>query len=86
MREEYLTIKFSDTGPGISEQVQQQMSEPFFTTKSLGKGTGLGLSVSKRVVQNHGGYIRVSSKQGLGVSIIIDLPIHAEKNERSPRG
>ena len=48
-------IAITDSGPGISAQVQEKMMQPFFTTKEVGKGTGLGLSISRGILDAHGG-------------------------------
>jgi len=73
----WLTIAVSDTGPGISLDVQQRIFEPFFTTKT--RGTGLGLAVARRVIEEHGGTIKVSSKIGMGTAFTIQLPLTTEE-------
>jgi len=57
-------VEITDDGPGIPEDVRERMFEPFFTTKDVGHGTGLGLDISRRVVVDHKGDIRVVSKPG----------------------
>jgi signal transduction histidine kinase len=69
----YLSITITDTGSGIDDGIVERIFQPFFTTKS--KGTGLGLSITKRLVQQHGGSIRVTSSPGSGASFTVDLPI-----------
>jgi two-component system, NtrC family, sensor kinase len=59
---EKTVISVSDSGDGIDPKVIGKIFDPFFTTKEAGKGTGLGLSISYRIVQQHGGEIRVHSK------------------------
>ena len=61
-----------DEGHGMSPDVLAKAFEPFFTTKS--KGTGLGLPICKRIVEMHGGVMRVDSRSGEGTTITIDLP------------
>ncbi len=74
-------IRIEDTGTGIAEDIIPFVFEPFFTTKSSGKGTGLGLSVAKRIIHEHGGQIRLESKEGKGTTVIIVLPtLDGEKN------
>ena len=64
----------TDTGHGISKEVQTKIFEPFFTTKEFGKGTGLGLTVVKGIVEEHHGSITVKSEEGKGTSFTILLP------------
>jgi len=48
---------------------------PFFTTKEVGKGTGLGLSVCHGIINEHGGKIYASSRQGKGATFVVELPV-----------
>ncbi|WP_293249038.1 MULTISPECIES: PAS domain S-box protein [unclassified Microcoleus] len=68
-------IRISDNGPGMPEEVCQQLFEAFFTTKPAGKGTGLGLSISYKVLQQHGGTLSCVSAPGQGAEFIIEMPI-----------
>ncbi|MBL8061255.1 MAG: GAF domain-containing protein [Chthonomonas sp.] len=61
-----------DTGAGMSEEAQQKLFSPFFTTKP--SGTGLGLSIVQKVVQAHGGFISVQSQEGVGTTFEVHLP------------
>ncbi len=76
--ERFLELQFSDTGPGIAEDIQGKIFEPFFTTKPPGKGTGLGLSVSYGIIKKHGGQISVESEAGKGASFFIRLPVSVD--------
>ncbi len=76
-----IIIRITDTGIGIPKENLDKIFDPFFTTKEVGKGTGLGLSVSHGIIEKHNGTIRVSSKQGVGTTFTISLPI---KNEHIP--
>jgi len=67
-------VEVEDTGKGIPKSISEKIFEPFFTTKEVGKGTGLGLSISYRIVQDFGGSIRVSSREGEGALFIIKFP------------
>jgi len=53
--EDGLTIRIIDSGPGIPEELQGKLFQPFFTTKPVGSGMGLGLSISKGILEGHGG-------------------------------
>jgi two-component system cell cycle sensor histidine kinase/response regulator CckA len=80
---EYPTIKLgayhlltvSDTGQGMSSDVQSRIFEPFFTTKPQGEGTGMGLAVVHGIVSTHGGAVRVWSAPGQGSRFEILLPV-----------
>lgn len=74
-----VSIQFSDTGVGISKETIPFVFEPFYSTKPAGQGTGLGLSVAKRIVLDHGGNIRINSKEGIGTSVIITMPRYVGK-------
>jgi signal transduction histidine kinase len=59
-----VVVEIGDNGPGIPEEVQPHIYEPFFTTKGVGEGTGLGLDTVQRIVKKHRGNIQVNSKPG----------------------
>ena len=65
-------IEISDTGIGISEENIDRLFEPYFTTKP--NGTGLGLAITYRVIESHGGDIRVKSIEGQGATFTVVLP------------
>jgi signal transduction histidine kinase len=70
-----IIITLHDNGMGISESNIRKIFEPFFTTKPTGEGTGLGLSIAyDTIVKEHGGDIRVNSKEGEYAEFIIELP------------
>ncbi len=72
-----LVIEISDNGAGIRKEDLANVFDPFFSTKAPGKGTGLGLAVSYMIVQQMGGSIEVSSREGIGSTIKITLPVLA---------
>ncbi len=71
---EYVAITVTDTGTGIPPEVLDRIFEPFFTTKPRGKGTGLGLSTVYGIVRDHGGAIRVHTKENEGTTFEAILP------------
>jgi two-component system NtrC family sensor kinase len=67
-------VSFVDTGPGVPAEVRTKLFEPFFTTKDAGRGSGLGLSVSYRILEEHGGTLRLDEEAGPGAAFVIELP------------
>jgi CheY-like chemotaxis protein len=70
----YVSLRFSDTGCGISPEHLRHVFEPFFTTKDVGKGTGLGLATVYGIVKQHKGWVTVESTVGKGTTFSIFLP------------
>jgi signal transduction histidine kinase len=66
-------LKVRDTGQGIPPDVLPRVFEPFFSTKP-GEGTGLGLTISRDIVREHEGSIRIESQLGAGTSVSVWLP------------
>lgn len=72
--EKEIKIFIKDNGIGISKENMEKISEPFFTTKT--NGTGLGLVLSNEIIALHNGTIKYESKEGIGTTVIITLPIY----------
>jgi signal transduction histidine kinase len=75
--EESIVVAFTDKGIGMDEATSQKMFDPFFTSKPIGEGTGLGMSIAYKIVDAHGGKIKVKSKPNVGTTVAIQLPIEA---------
>ena len=71
-----VTVELSDTGVGIRQENIDKIFDSFFTTKGEVKGVGLGLSVCYGFIKDHGGDIAVKSREGVGTTFIITLPVH----------
>jgi len=67
-----VVIRVKDNGPGIPKSVRDKVFQPFFSTKE--EGTGLGLSIAYRIVEEHGGWLSLKSKEGEGTTFTITLP------------
>jgi two-component system C4-dicarboxylate transport sensor histidine kinase DctB len=72
---EKLSIRLSDSGPGIPEDIREHVFDPFFTTKKTGKGMGLGLSISYNIVHSLGGSLAVHNLESGGACFVLTLPI-----------
>ena len=76
----YAYVEIEDNGPGMDENTQKHIFEPFYTTKSVGLGTGLGLSVAYFIIiNNHKGLISVNSEPGKGTKFTFRLPLREKK-------
>ena len=71
---EYVCIKVTDTGTGMTPDVISRAFDPFFTTKPIGQGTGLGLSMIYGFTRQSDGYARIDSQVGIGTSVQLFLP------------
>jgi two-component system NtrC family sensor kinase len=73
--QQFTVARVSDTGNGIAPEHLSQIFDPFFTTKDVGQGTGLGLAVSRRIIEDHGGWIEAANRtDGKGAIFTIFLP------------
>ena len=73
---ERLVVEVEDTGPGIAEEIEAQLFQPFVTTKA--NGMGVGLSISRRIIESHGGELTVSRNAAGGATFAIVLPLYKE--------
>lgn len=73
----WVQIEITDSGPGIAPADLEHIFDPFYTTKHESgerEGTGLGLTIAHQIIQEHGGYIEVSSQVGQGTTFFVNLP------------
>lgn len=82
LKGEWVVLTVTDTGTGMSPEVQSHLFEPFFTTKPKGKGTGLGLSIVYGIVRHSGGHVTVSSYQGLGSTFTVCMPASSDQIQK----
>ena len=78
---EWVELRITDSGAGMTEEVSSRIFDPFYTTKQVGKGTGQGLAISHDViVKKHGGTVSVESVVDVGTTFIIRLPLERESS------
>ncbi len=70
--QQWLEMVVSDTGIGIESDQLEKIFQPFYTTRA--HGIGLGLAITRRLIEDHAGYIRVESQFGYGTTVIVRLP------------
>lgn len=71
----YMLLTVSDTGHGMTPEVQAHMFEPFFTTKEVGEGSGMGLAIVRGIVIHHGGAVLIDSTPDEGTTVQVYLPL-----------
>jgi PAS domain S-box-containing protein len=77
-------VAISDTGRGMSPEVQRLAFEPFFTTRASEGGSGLGLALAQEIVQRYGGQITLQSRETVGTTFTLMFPAVAMETTRSP--
>ena len=77
---EHIIIRVSDSGPGVSQEIRDEIFDPYFTTKH--EGTGIGLSLCHRIINDHGGSLTVSDSEFGGAEFQIEMPIKAKQSTR----
>jgi signal transduction histidine kinase len=77
VEDDFVVIRFTDTGPGMPPDIVEQIFTPFFTTKLPGKGMGLGLAVCQEIVSRLEGRIEVASEPGKGTTFVVAVPCAA---------
>lgn len=80
----FVCIEVSDTGIGVSSDMQKDVFDPFFTTKAVGQGSGLGLSMVLGFAKQSGGTVRFKSAPGRGTKVSLFLPISDDQTALSP--
>jgi two-component system sensor histidine kinase RegB len=70
-------FEVQDLGPGIPEEIQERLGEPFFTTREPGQGMGLGLFIARSLVEHLGGWLKIDSVPGRGTRVELHIPIGA---------
>lgn len=85
--DDWVEVRFRDTGAGMTEEVKARIFDPFFTTKPVGRGTGQGLAISHAVVvEKHKGTIRVETVPSVGTTFVIRLPLlDSRENKQGER-
>lgn len=74
IRDSFLLLSVTDSGPGIPPDLRPRIMEPFFTTKPVGKGTGLGLSISRSIAEAHSGSLELCAAPG-HTKFVLTLPL-----------
>jgi PAS domain S-box-containing protein len=72
-----VSVKVKDEGRGMSDEILDRVTEPFFTTKLNVGGTGLGLSISYTIIKDHKGSLLFNSKEGKGTVVTVNLPVYS---------
>jgi signal transduction histidine kinase len=84
VEESWLHIQVTDDGCGMAEEVKENLFRKFYSTKGV-KGTGLGLVVTRKIIEEHGGIIRVASRLGEGTTFSVKIPMKPAEDQNSLR-
>ena len=84
MHGDQVHVIIKDRGEGVSKDLLDHLTEPFFTTKPEGKGTGLGLSLCSTIIKAHGGELGIESEIGKGTTVHVYLPIDLPEQDLMP--
>lgn len=76
-------VQVRDQGVGMSAEVLQRIKDPFFTTNRESGGTGLGLAISERIIEDHGGTMKLDSSPGKGTTVTVSLPANPSSEGRN---
>lgn len=82
--DEKVFIQVRDDGPGIPKELEMRVTEPFFTTKSVGEGTGLGLPICIGIAEDHGGRLTIHNHPDGGCVATLELPRLQRTDDRAP--
>lgn len=82
-KDQSIVVNIKDEGVGMSPQILDRITDPFFTTKQDQGGTGLGLYISYSIIKAHQGVLEYESRPGEGTSVIVKIPLSPKKKERS---
>ncbi|MEM9191261.1 MAG: ATP-binding protein [Myxococcota bacterium] len=83
-RSDRLVLEIDDDGQGMTDAVLRQAPEPFFTTRPT--GIGLGLPIATRVVESHGGQVRIHTKHGEGTTVHLEIPYRGRRGPHDTTG
>ncbi len=79
--ERKVTIEVEDTGSGMDASTLARVGDPFFTTKEPGRGMGLGMFLTRSVLEQLGGDVRIDSREGRGTTVVLSLPFPMEERD-----